>query len=210
MNTIPRSAGLGLLAYGVGTGAAFILSGAPGGNYSDSKVADYVSAGHFWIAAVVWYVSALGALGLLFAANGWRSQPGVGRLLAGLATVGAAAGVVGAFLSGGVVVAMAEGGGTVRKGVAHPVVYTITEIGNLLAHCAPALCVGVAALVLVAKTAMPGWLRGFSVIAGICGVLAPFFFTYFVFVLWTLVAGTTVVLGSGARTRAPSPAPSLV
>lgn len=58
--------------------------------------------------------------------------------------------------------------------------------------CAPALCVGVAAVVLAVRASFPGWLRVFSVLAGICGILAPFFFTYFIFVLWTLVAGGVV------------------
>jgi hypothetical protein len=35
-------------------------------------------------------------------------------------------------------------------------------------------------------------------VAGVCGILAPLFFTYFVFVLWTIVAGIAL-----ARARAP-------
>jgi hypothetical protein len=198
-----------LIAFGVGTAAAFTSSGSPGGDYSDSMVTKYISPGHLEIAAGLWYVGALGALGLLFLANGLRSQPGVGRLLAGLATVGAAVSLVGAFVSGGLAVAMAEGGDTVRHGVPHPVIYTITEIGNLLAVCAPSLCLGLAALVLAARVALPRWLRVFSVVAGICGILAPFFFTYFLFLLWTLVAGTSLAARRTADTT-PQPAPSLV
>jgi hypothetical protein len=208
MNHIPRSAGLGLAAYGLGSAAAFMSSGAPGGDYSDSTVANYVSFGHFWFAAGLWYLSALAALGLLVVANGLRAQPGVGHLLAGLTTVGAAVSVVGAFVSGGLAVAMAEGGDTVRHGVPHPVVYTLTEIGNLLAVCAPALCVGVAAVAMAARVELSRWLRAFSIVAGICGVLAPFFFTYFVFLLWTVVAGATLA-GGRVPISAPRPTASL-
>jgi hypothetical protein len=211
MTGIPRSAGLGLAGYGLGTTIAFAGSGSPGGDYEESAVTKYVSFGHFWVASGLWYLGALSALGLIVLAVGLRAQPGVGGILAGFATAGAALAIAGAFVSGGLAVAMAEGGTAVRAGVPHPVVYTLTEIGNLLAVCAPALCVGVAAIVLALRTtALPGWLRGISVVAGICGVLAPFFFTYYVFVLWTVVAG--IVIARRRSVPAPSrvPAPSLV
>jgi hypothetical protein len=203
MTGIPRSAGIGLAVYGLGTAIAFEASGSPGGDYRDSRVANYVSAHHFWLAAGVWYFGALCALGLLALGLGLRAQPGVGRLLGSLATTGAAISVAGAFVSGGLAAAMAEGGSVVRNGVSHQVVYTISEIGNLLAVCAPALCVGVLAIVLATRTAtLPGWLRSLSVVAGICGVLAPFFFTYFVFVAWTVVAGAVIAGRNTARATA--------
>jgi len=207
--TIARSSGIWLTAYGVGTAIPFMGSGAPGGSYDHAQVADYVAAGHYAIAFTLWYVGALAALALVAFAVGVRRTPGVGPVLAGLTLVGAAVSVVGAFVSGGLDVAMAEGGAPIRSGVPGPVVYTITEIGNLLAVCAPALCVGVAACVLAARVSLPTWLRVFSVVAGVCGILAPFFFTYFVFLLWTIIAGIAV-----ARSPRPNvisePRPSLV
>lgn len=209
MITISRSTGLGLLGYGVGTAVAFLASGSPGGSYSDANVATYVSSGHFAVAAGCWLVGAFAALALLVVANGLRALPGTGRLLAGLTGVGAAAGIVGAFVSGGLAVAMSEGGAAVRRGVPHSVVYTITEIGNLLAICAPALCVGVAGIVLAGRHGLPSWLRVFSFVAGICGILAPIFVTWFVFVTWTVVLGIALAVrrSPAASTR---PVPSLV
>jgi Na+/H+-dicarboxylate symporter len=90
-----------------------------------------------------------------------------------------------------------------------PVFYTLTEIGNLLAVCGPALCLGVAALVLATRGPLPTWLRVFSVLAGVCGVLAPFYFTYFVYALWTLVAGITWTLGRSPQ-RVRDSEPSMV
>jgi hypothetical protein len=210
MNHIPRSAGIALGVYGLGTAIAFGASGSPGGDYSTSGVTNYISFHHFWLTAGLWYLGALSALALLVLANGMRPQPGPGRLLAGLATIGAAVSLVGAFVSGGLAVAMAEGGPAVRHGVPHPVIYTITEIGNLLAVCAPALCLGVAAVVLATRTAaLPRWLRAFSVVAGICGVLAPFYFTYFVFLLWTLVAAIAIAARRNPAFT-PHPAPALL
>lgn len=199
---IPRSAGLGLLVYGVGTAVAFMSSGAPGGEYTSSMVRDYLAHGHWTTAFVLWYLCALSALGLVVLGTALRRTEHHGDTLWGLCIAAAATSVVGAFVTGGVDVAMAEGGDAVRSGASLPVIYTMTEIGNLLAVCAPALIVGVAALVLAARSTLPAWLRVFSVPAGICGILAPLFLTYFVFTLWTVVAGVTLVGRGAERDRA--------
>jgi hypothetical protein len=198
MSGIPRSAGIGLMVYGLGTFVAFAASGSPGGDYETSLVPDYIASSH-WVAAwALWYAGALCAVGLLYAGAGLRRSGGLlGEVLWGLAVAGTATSVVGAFVSGGVDVAMAEGGRSVQTGVPHPAVYLVTEIGNLLAVCSPALLVGVGAILLAARTPMPRWLRWFTGFAGVCGVLAPFFFTLFVYVLWTVVAGVAVLVAAG-------------
>ena len=71
--------------------------------------------------------------------------------------------------------------------------YALTEIGNLLSWCAPALFVGIVALLLARSSALPRWLRAFSVVAGVCGILAPFFFTFFLYLVWALVLGVAMV-----------------
>jgi hypothetical protein len=200
---IGRSAGFGLLAYGVGTTFAFMASGSPGGDFSPTDVTAYVSPGHFAAVSGLWYVVMLSALALTFVAQGLHRLDRTGPHLVRLCTIGAAISVAGAFVSGGVAVAMAEGGAAVRNGVPQPVVYTLTEIGNLLAVCGPALCVGVAALVLAWRSPLAGWLRVFSAIAGLCGVLAPAYFTYAVFALWTVVAGAVLAAGRGHRRVSP-------
>ena len=200
MHTSPRTAGIGLLVYGLGTAIAFVGAGAPGGDYEGSLVSDYIATSHFAPAFAFWYVGALAALGLLVFGHGLRNLPSVGGFLEGLAIAATATSVVGVFVSGGLEVAMAEGGSAARAGVPHPVIYTITEIGNLLAICSPALFVGVAALVLARRSALPGWLRGFSRASrGLCGILAPFYFTYFVFLLWTVVAGVFLIASRTTR-----------
>ncbi len=210
MLPISRAAGVGLLVYGLGTTLGAAGTGSPGGDYEASMVRDYVASSHWLAAFGLWYVAALSAIGLVVAGAALRRLGGwLGDVLWGLAVAGTAASVVGAFVSGGLVVAMAEGGEAVQAGVPHPVVYTLTEIGNLLAVCAPALFVGVAAVLLAARVPMPRWLRVFSVVAGVCGVLAPLYFTYPVFLLWTVVVGIAL-LRSGARTTVPGPAPVAV
>lgn len=179
-----RTIGLGLAIYGLGNVVGFAASGSPGGNYANADVTHYISSDHFVTASACWYLVALSALGLVVAASALEH-----RLAAALMRLGAGCAVVGAFVSGGLAVAMREGGASVRTGVPHPVVYAITEIGNLVAVCAPALFVGAAALLLAAAGVMPRGLSWVTVVAGLFGILAPFFFTYFAFILWALVTG---------------------
>lgn len=204
MQQIPKAAGIGLIVYGVGVTAAFMVSGAPGGAYTPGLVSDYVSSGHWPAAFAMSYVAALAALGLLVLGQGLRRLGGsLGDLLWGMSVAATAASVTGAFVVGGLDVAMAEGGHSVQAGVPASVVYTITEIGNLLLVCAPAFFAGVMAVLLGARSTLPTWLRVFSVVAGVCGILAPLFFTYFVFVLWTITTGVHVVAARGTSERVP-------
>lgn len=202
MNT-RRAAGLSLLVYGVGSIGAFIALGSPGGDYSSAVVRSYVDRSHWLIAFVAAYAGIASALALLPLGRAMVGLGGRrGELLGSLSVAAVAVAVVGWFVDAGVDVSMAEGGVAVRDGVPHPVVYMLTETANLLAVFAPALFVGVAAVVLAFTVPMPGWLRAFSVVAGVCGVLAPLYFTMIVFVLWTLVAGVAL-----ATTRATADVP---
>jgi hypothetical protein len=196
MNTIPRSAGIGLLVYAVGTTAGFVGAGGPGGSYEPDIIAGYLDPGHYATSIGFWYLGALAALGLLAFGHGMRRLGGaVGETAWGLSVAGAAISVVGAFVGGGLVVALAEGGTAVQQGVPHPVVYTISEIGNLLSLCGPAFFVGALAIVLAARAGLPRWLAVFSVVAGLCGILLPFYFTIPVYLVWTLVFGGRLVAG---------------
>jgi hypothetical protein len=213
MNTIPRSAGIGLLVYAVGTTAGFVGAGGPGGSYEPDIIAGYLDPGHYATSIGFWYLGALAALGLLAFGHGMRRLGGaVGETAWGLSVAGAAISVVGAFVGGGLVVALAEGGTAVQQGVPHPVVYTISEIGNLLSLCGPAFFVGALAIVLAARASLPRWLAVFSVVAGLCGILLPFYFTIPVYLVWTLVFGGRLVAGGtrGAKGADAVLNPSLV
>ena len=199
-----RTAGGALLVYGLGTFVANSLIGAPGGEYEPAGVARYVAQEHVPMAFAMAYVGCLASVALLVFVLGVRSElDHLGDLAWGLGVAGATTGVIGWFISAGVDVAMAEGSSTVRAGVPHPVVYTITEIGNLVSWCAPALFVGLVAILLSRVATLPRWLRIFTAVAGVCGILAPFFFTFFLYLLWTLVFGVVLL------TRRTSPAVQL-
>lgn len=203
MNTIPRSAGIGLLVYAVGTTAGFVGAGGPGGAYEPTSVAGYVDPGHYAQALGFWYLGALAALGLLAFGSGLRRLGGgLGETAWALSVAATAISVVGGFVGGGLVVALAEGGTPVQQGVPHPVVYTISEIGNLLALCGPAFFVGVIAIMLGARAGLPRWLSIFAIVAGLCGILLPFYFVIPIYLLWTLTFGIRIVT-RGSRTPAP-------
>ena len=203
MNPSRRAAGLGLLAYGIGTPVAFMSIGAPGGDYSDSTVTTYMSGAHWAGAMALAYLGAFAAVGVLVFANRMRHELRAGGdLLWGLALTCTAAGVVGWFLVGGITVAFAEGGGPLSA-VPHSVVYLVSEMSNLVAVCSSAFFLGAAALVLAARATLPGWLRVASYLAGLCGLLAAFFFPLFLFWLWAIVFGGWV-LASGSSASAPA------
>ncbi len=202
-----RTAGISLLVYALATFAANAFIGAPGGAYDSKTVSDFVSSGHSATVFATAYLGCLGAVALLPFVLGVREQLGhLGELAWGLGIAAATTGVIGWFVSGGVSVAMAEGGSTVRSGVTHQTVYTLTEIGNLVSWCAPAFFVGIVAILLSRSAGLPRWLRIFSAVAGVCGILAPFFFTFFVYLLWTLVLGITLVSRRTPSRQAPQPA----
>ncbi len=193
--TTRRSAGAALLTYGLGTLAASLLVAAPGGNYDSAAVTSFVAPHHYVVAFAAAYLGCLASVAVLPFVLGVRDELGrVSDLAFGLGVAATTTGVVGWFVSAGVDVAMAEGSATVREGVPQPVVYTLTEIGNLVSWCAPALFVGLIALLLSRVSTLPRWLRVFSAVAGVCGIFAPFFFTFFVYLLWTVVLGGTLLM----------------
>jgi hypothetical protein len=201
--TSRRAAGLGLLAYGIATPVAFMAIDSPGGNYDDHTVTTFMSSGHWVTAFVLAYVGAFAALGLLAFARRMRHEVGpAGDLMWGLVVAGTGAAVVGWFMVGGVAVAMAEGGSALTS-VPHPVVYLVSQMSNLIAVCASAFLLGLAALVLGARSTLPRPLRVFSSVAGVCGILAPVFFPIFVFWLWAIVAGAWL---AASRSRRDEPA----
>jgi hypothetical protein len=186
VTTSRRAAGLGLLAYGIGTPLTMALIGSPGGDYRSADVANFLSAGHRTTAFVMAYVGGLAALGLLAFGHRMRDELGAaGRTVWGLAVAGTATAVTGWFMVGGVAVAAGEGGAAVQ-GVAHPTVYVLTEIGNLVAVCGASFFAGLIALVLAVRGPMPTPLRVFAGVAGVCGVVAPLYFPMAVYLIGIL------------------------
>lgn len=188
-----RTAGLGLLVYGIGTVVSFAAMGVPGGAYEPVKVAAYVAQGHALSTFGFAYLGVFAALGLLAFGQGIRRELGTwGETAWGLSVAALAVCLVGAFIGAGVVVATAEGGPAITAGIPLPVAHTVGEIAGLLGGCAPAFCIGIVAL-LMTRAPLPRWLTSFSAVAGVCGILAPLYFTFFLYLLWTLVCGVALI-----------------
>jgi hypothetical protein len=202
MDISRRTAGLGLLAYAIGTPVAFMGIGAPGGDYDESVVTEYASSGHRVTAIALAYLGAFAVLGLLpFAARKRSELRAGGDLLWGLSVAGVAASVVGWFLLGGIPVVFAEGG-TALAGLPHDVVYALSEVSILVAVGASSFLVGVAALVLAVRAPLPAPIRALTIVGGVCGLLASFFFPIFIFWLWAIAFGVWTL-----ASRAPASAP---
>jgi hypothetical protein len=189
METTRRTAGLGLLAYGLGTAVAFMATGSPGGSYEESKVTAYMDSGNWPVVAALAYLGAFSALALLIFARGMREELGaVGDLFWALTIAAAATAVVGWVLVAGIPVAFGEGGSAVAA-VPHPAVYLVSEMSNLVSVCASAFCLGTGAILLAAKADLPTSVRVTTYLAGGCGILAAFFFPLFLFWLWAIGTG---------------------
>jgi hypothetical protein len=202
MDISRRTAGLGLLAYAIGTPVAFMGIGAPGGDYEDSIVTSYISSGHRVTAIALAYLGAFAALGLLpFAARMRNELRSSGDLFWGLSVAGVAASVVGWFLLGGIPVVFAEGG-TALAGLPHDVVYAMSEVSVLVAVGASSFLVGAAALVLAVRGPLSAPIRALTVIGGVCGLLASFYFPIFIFWLWAIAFAVWTL-----ASRAPASAP---
>jgi|tagenome__1003787_1003787.scaffolds.fasta_scaffold20870088_2 hypothetical protein len=201
MDMSRRTAGLGLLVYGLGTAVAFMTIDAPGGDYEDAVVTAYVAGSHLVPAFVLAYVGASAALGLMpFAAWLRRELPSGGDVFWGLAVAGSAAGVIGWFLLGGIAVVAAEGGDALTA-LPHPVIYALGELGILVGGCASAFFVGSAALVLSARGPLPTAVRIVTAVAGACGLLAAFFFPLFLFWIWAIGFGLWVATTGTRESR---------
>ncbi|WP_370615254.1 hypothetical protein [Mumia sp. Pv 4-285] len=192
MNTIPRTAGLGLLVFLAGI-IVWSFAGTMGGNFHESEVQAFVEGRHRNLDFALYTVGALTSMGLIV--FGWAVRDRVDRVggwVWGLSVAGVATAVSGLCVLGGFQVAMAEGGAQAQE-IPLSVAYTIGTIGHLFAGPAPALFVGTIALLLAAKAEMPGWMRVFTVLAGVCAITAALYFTAAVYLLWLLVFGIWVV-----------------
>jgi hypothetical protein len=203
MNTSRRTAGLGLLAFAIGTPVAFLSVGAPGGNYVDSTVTNYISSGHLAVAIGMAFLGAFATLGLLPFASRMRSElRSGGDIFWGLVVAAVAASVIGWFLVAGVPVVYAEGG-TALTGLPHGVAFALGTLSMQMAATAGTFLVGAALLVLAARAPLPGAIRVITIVGGVAGLLAGFFFPVFLFWLAAIVLGGWTLASGTRETAAP-------
>ncbi len=201
----PALAGAGAIAFSVFTAAGIIVVGAPGGNYVESDVADYVALGHFPMVVVAGYLALLGVLGLVavFAylrevITGELGDSLASNIFWGAGLVAAASFGVGWGLVTGIAVSAAEGGGTAS--IPHPVTYVLSDTSMNVLFGSAGIMLGFAfiALMLASRGAIPNWLRWLTLVIGVLAIGAPFYFPAFAIPIWGIVTGVWLVAGRRA------------
>ena len=202
-------AAVGSIAFSVLTVVGLGVSLAPGGNYKESNIADYLAKGHRPAVIVAFYLGLLGVLGLICILAHLRdaidATPGRKRTAAvfwGTGLAGAASFAVGWAIIGGQVVAHLEGGHSIV--VPPPLTYLIGEIGVVMIFGSGAMLLGFAliALWLAAGPILPAWLRWLTLIAGVASLAGLAFFPFFLLIIWGIVIGVWLLVAD--RGSAPS------
>ena len=110
-------AGVGGIAFGVLTAVGVVAGGAPGGNFVEADVKNYVGSSHFPLVIATGYLAILGVVGLIcllaYLRESIAAQPGGGlaaNVFWGTGLASAASFAVGWGLVTGIPLAAAEGG----------------------------------------------------------------------------------------------------
>jgi hypothetical protein len=204
-------AGAGAVAFGALTFVAASLSKNPGGGYKASDVAGYLAKGHRAPTIVAMYLGWLAVLGLICLLAHLRDLiddvPGKGmaaRIFWGTGVAAAASFALGWCVAGGQIIAHLEGGKAII--IAPPVTYLISELGVLFIFGSGSalLGFGLIVLMLASRRTLPGWLRWLTLVAGVCGIAGPAFFTFFVVLIWAIAVGVWLI----AAREVPAPPPA--
>ena len=205
-------AGAGAIAFGALTIVGF-LGGAPGGDYDESTVADYVSSGHLPAVIATGYLAILGVVGLICLFAYLRELVGAdpGRQFAtsivwGIGLASAISFAVGWGLVTGIAVAAAEGGSGAR--VPHPVTYQLSDTSVNVLFGSGGILLGFAliALMLSTRGQLPVWLRWVTLVAGVLALGSPFYFPAFAIPLWAILFGVWLIAAGRRLPATPWPA----
>jgi hypothetical protein len=207
-------AGLGAIGFSVFTSIAVSVGGAPGGNYIESDVANYVAIGHLPTVIVTGYLALFGVLGLIcvFAYLREVVSAGAAHKLAtnifwGAGLTAAAAMAVGWGLVTGIAVAAAEGGSsnpgnTVAASVSHSETYALSDTSINVLYGSGGFMLGFAliALMVASRGTLPDWLRWLTLILGVLAIGAPAYFPSFAIPIWgVVIGGWLIAAGRSSR-----------
>lgn len=216
-------AGLGAIAFAVLTVVAIVLGGAPGGNYAQADVANYVSIGHLPAVIVSGYLALFGVLGLIgllaFSREVIHERAGSelgSSIFWGTGLAAAASFAVGWGLVSGIAVAAAEGGSANpgNSGVAATLTpahtYMLSDTGINVLFGSGAILLGFALVVLAKASAgaLPTWLRWLTAILGVLAIASPAYFPAFAIPLWGVIIGVWLIAAGRLPLAARSAQPT--
>jgi hypothetical protein len=206
-------AGAGAIAFSVFAAPVSVVSlvvqSAPGGTYSESDVANYVSIGFLPTVIVTSYLALAGVLGLICVLAYLREVVGVepGSKLAasvfwGAGLAAAASIAVSWGLLAGIAVAAAEGGSAAS--VPHPVIYVLSDTSKNVLFGSGGILLGFAliALMLASRGQLPNWLRWLTLVVGVLAIASPALFPAFAIPIWGIVIGVWLIAAGRASRSA--------
>jgi len=205
-------AGVGAIGFAVLTFAAIFFVNWPGGGYSESIAKSYVAPGNLPVALIGTLIGLIGVVGLIGLLAYLRqaaeeSSPAISlvpQIVWGVGLVGAASFAVGWGLVSAQPLAHVESG--VDLGVAPTLTYMISEATSAIIFGPAPMLVGLALIVLTVGSGkvLPPWLRWSTLVAGVVALTSLAFFTFFLFLVWSIVIGVwllTKAWGAGSSGR---------
>lgn len=107
----------------------------------------------------------------------------------------------------GIAVACAEGGTSDHHvAVSAPTIYLIGEFASLASLYVPQMLAGAAPLILARRLdALPGWLRAFTYLAAVCGIVSPLWLPSLIFLVWGVTFGVWMLLADRMSNTEPRP-----
>jgi hypothetical protein len=206
MTSRPLAAGIGAIAFGAMMLAATFISDAPGGNYSSSQVAGYVSSGERASQLLAFFLAMCAIPGLICMLAHIRdavaTRPDRDRaasLIWGSGIAAAACFAIGWGVEGGQIFAHLEGGSAIV--IPPAITYLISEIGVVFVFGCGAMLLGFALIVLMVSSLglMPNWLRRLTLVVGICGVAGLAWATFFALLFGMVAIGAWLVTAGRAQ-----------
>jgi len=206
-------AGVGAIGFAVLTSAAIFVVNWPGGGYSESIAKNYVAPANLPVALTGTLLGLIGVVCLIcllayLKQAAEESSPAISlvpQIVWAVGLIGAASFAVGWGLVSAQPLAHAEAG--VDLGVAPMLTYMISEATSAIIFGPAPMLVGIALIVLTVGSgnALPPWLRWLTLVAGAVALTSLAFFTFFLFLVWSIVIGIWLLISArGAATSSKS------
>ena len=198
-----RWPGVGALGFAVLWIGGVILASPPGGNYSAKDLQDFTASGHRTAVGVGMVLSLIGVAGLLLLVTQLRrmaaGRSGDGAFVWGAGLISLTGFAIGTVLIDVVPMGLANGGRLIPASVTY--MFTQTGFAAAWGIGGSFLALTLLALAVPGHLAMPGWLRWFTIVAGVIGLFSLAFFPFFILVLWALVAGIWLLVSAPAAAQ---------